>query len=115
MIKYQELNIIRGETPSINIIIPEELSLASLTDIRVSLTQDISSSNIQKTLKEGSVSLDDHIVVVEFSQEETLGLFSSYKAYIQVNLLFEGNKRLPSKLGVVNVLPNNYEEVMIDE
>lgn len=115
MKEYQELEIIRGETPTIPIIIPDYIDLSAIRDIRVSLTQQISNVSIQKTLLNGDIVLEGNVVNVEFSQEETLELSSDKIAQIQVNLLFNGGKRLPSKVGVVIVLPNNYGEVMNHE
>ena len=112
MKEYQEIEIIRGETPTIPIIIPERRSLNTIEDIRVSLTQEVTKTDIEKTLLNGEIILEGNVVYVEFSQEETLLLTSDKLAYIQINLLFGGGKRLPSKMGVVIVLPNNYSEVM---
>lgn len=107
---YQELEIIRGETPEIPIIIPDYLDLSLVEDIIVSLTQKISDTNIQKFLSKDEVKREEKGISVEFSQKETLGLSSEQRAYIQVNLIYNGGRRLPSKMGVVNVLPNNVEE-----
>lgn len=98
------LEITRGTTPVIEVDIPDEIDLQHATEIWFSIGQG-NKLIVDRTLTDGGLTINDKMIVVNLTQEETLLLKASSKGKCGIRIhMDDGMAWATDDSEVVNVL-----------
>ncbi len=91
----QDLVIVRGTTPIIECLIPDDIPLSEATEAWVSIGQG-GALVVDKSLSQGTAVIDGQTLSIALTQEETLKFKTYTQAVIGVRLLLNGTDALAS-------------------
>lgn len=95
------INITRGTTPTITIHVPEDVDLATASEIWVTLKQQ--PKILTKKLTTGTALITGSDISINLTQAETLQFQAGAGGLIQVRILLSGGLALASQIERVNI------------
>ena len=107
---HSDAGFYRYETESLDIELLASGVLEDYKEIVVTLDQRMG-AKLHKQTQELEVDVENSIVTITLSQEET-AMFSPGTVGVQVNLLYNTMERDVSEKGYIEVWENSYREVM---
>ena len=103
--------MVQYTTPQLTLTLPDTIDLTTMAEIYVSVRQG--STRLIKTLDDAGVSLSGtHTIRATLTQEDTMQLDANEPAYVMVNLITAGKKRIATKRKQIMIYPNDIDEVI---
>lgn len=96
------LHIIRGTTPTIEIVIKNDIDLSAVLEVWVYIAQQ-NKVKIDKLFSDVTIDEESRIISVTLDQEDTLALKADQDAVFQVRMLLENGTALATEAAKVVV------------
>lgn len=97
------MEIIRGTTPTIEIVITSELDFGTIEQVWVYIVQQ-NKVKIDKVISDVSFDPENSKILVVLSQDDTLALNADIDTLFQIRLLLNDGTALATVAGKVNVI-----------